>query len=287
MRPETILDAEYNSYLKWIERHLSIARKISIEDKLNLNSDFDVVLLCFLNKQLDHLDAIYKIQPNNDIMTLARNMIEGYIYLSWIQEKPKKRAKKWREYLYIDEWFKVKKLISRGYNISAGDDIFLQIKNDFLEFGRQFLIKKHKDTKTPLDQLPEDFFQKSFLCGKTYAEIAKEVSNRDEFLKNQYENIYSLFSKWTHWAPQGLYGTVKLHKTTEIKYKSYNESAAGHALLCSLYCFNKVISEANKYFNLGLEGELQSLQYEFIVEIGAYNQNHEKKYNVSLTKSNS
>ena len=81
--------------IKWLRELRSIGSSIMLRPAYRTDDDLLFMALCFVAKQLDHIESIRRLVPSKDTGLVARTMLEGMAQLYWAYEEPL-RSSRWR-----------------------------------------------------------------------------------------------------------------------------------------------------------------------------------------------
>ena len=170
----------------WINKLLDLANE-TVENAESLDDDhLGFLALCFLSRQIDHIQSIVTLVPNRDATLIARSMIEGLCQLLWAGQEPMSRPLKWRAFAYIHDWRLMMAKINRGElvdpNQKESNELAIQ------EYGWFFYTKEAKLAIRQNQPLPSDPYHKTWTCGTQLKQICDCVDAGD-----LHKEVYSSF----------------------------------------------------------------------------------------------
>jgi hypothetical protein len=236
---------------EWINKLLDLARE-TVEGAEYLDDDhLGFMALCFLSRQIDHVQSIVTLVPNRDAILIARSMIEGLCQLLWAAQKPKDRPLKWRAFAYIYDWRLQQLKIARGESI----DLNQQKLNEMgiQEYGKLFYTKEARLAVSQNQTLPTDPYFKNWTCGTQIKQICDCVDAGD-----LYKEVYSSFSDWHHWGTAGIGKTLSWNEN-KVTFSSSSSSNSAMALATGFQCLLQTLELTNKHLSLARESQIYSI----------------------------
>ncbi len=240
----------------WINKLLDLANE-TIEGAECLDDDhLGFMALCFLSRQIDHVQSIVKLVPNRDAILIARSMIEGLCQLLWAAQNPMERPLKWRTFAYIHDWRLQQVKIDRGESI----DLNQQKSNELgiQEYGNLFYTREAKSAISQNHPLPTDPYHKNWTCGTQVKQICDCVDAGD-----LHKEIYSSFSDWHHWGTAGI-GESLSWTENKVTFSSSSSSNSAMALATGFQCLLQTIELTNEHLSLARESQIVSIRDGYI-----------------------
>jgi hypothetical protein len=240
----------------WINKLLDLANE-TVESAECLDDDhLGFMALCFLSRQIDHIQSIITLVPNRDAILIARSMIEGLCQLLWAAQEPKERPLKWRAFAYIHDWRLQQVKIARGESIDAN-----QQKSNELgiqEYGKLFYTKDARSAISQNQPLPPDPYHKAWTCGTQVKQICDCVDAGD-----LHKEIYSSFSDWHHWGTAGMGKTLSWNEN-KVTFSSSSSSNSAMALVTGFQCLIQTIELTNEHLLFGRASQIASIRDGYI-----------------------
>lgn len=240
----------------WVNKLLDLADEI-LEDAKYLDDDhLGFMALCFLGKQINHIQSIVTLVPNRDAILIARSMIEGLCQLLWAAQEPTERPLKWRAFGYIYDWRLQQVKIDRGESIDSS-----QQKSNELgiqKYGKLFYTKEARSAISQNQPLPPDPYHKKWTCGIQVKQICDCVD-----AGNLYKEVYSFFSDWHHWGTAGIGETLSWNEE-KVTFYSSSSSSSAMALATGFQCLLQTIDLTNEHLSLAKELQIASIRDGYI-----------------------
>jgi hypothetical protein len=208
--------------------------------------------LCFLSKQVDHLQSILTLTPRRDVILIARSMIEGLCQLLWAAEAPAILPLQWRAFAWVHDWRVMQGKIKQGQPVDP--ERHTAIEDALRKYGDQFLTKKAKEAQGRGDALPSDPYHNNWRCGRQIRQICQSVGGDD-----LYEKIYGPFSDWHHWGVSGLGETIRRQRN-RIVYLTLSPSKAVAALACGFQCLLQTVELTDKHLSLSFASRISKVR---------------------------
>ena len=241
---------------KWVKRLLALSKGVFKNVKYSENDHLGFMALCFLSKQIDHMQSIVTLIPSRDTILVARSMIEGLCQLLWAAQEPAIRPLQWRAFACIHDWRLLQEKIAQGEKVPPKDRT--AIKKRLKKYGDQFLKKNAKTAKTLGKPLPPDPYHDNWRCGYQLQQICESVGGAD-----LYRYLYGPFSDWHHWGVGGLGKAIKL-QGNQVVYTSLSPSDLASALASGFQCLLETIELTDKHLSLGLESKISELRDDYV-----------------------
>ena len=224
---------------------------------------FAFISLGFLHKQMAHARSISLLFTSgflSDSTIIARVMLEGFIYLAWMNIDPEKRATKYRSHALIADFRRILDRDKRG--ITVPPDKRKAVMDRLAELGPEYLNKRAKALVVPPDSDP---YQKSWNYDESGERIeikrmAEEVG--DVGLKELYDDL----SQWSHWTIDGIgHNLVRTPNSVKIsKGGSHDAVLACYVVISALSGTGIIVSS---HLKLGHEEALEALRNAFGIEM--------------------
>lgn len=241
---------------EWVHKLSELANEIVESAQCLDNDDLGIMSLCFLRRQIHHVQSVDTLFPNRDIILIARSMIEGLYLLLWAAQIPTERPLKWRAFAYVHSWRLQQDEIKRGESINPEQQKSTEM--GLQEYGKLFYVKKAKLAVEKGTALPTDPYHKTWTCGTPLSTICSSVEAYDT-----YKTIYSSFSDWHHWGTAGIGETLSLIDDKVIFYSS-SSSKSATALAMVFQCLLQTMELTNEHLSLAKELQISKIRDEYI-----------------------
>ncbi|TYA51682.1 hypothetical protein FXB78_02360 [Aggregatibacter actinomycetemcomitans] len=229
MKQKNILFKKINE-LKKIGQDISALKTQFEKLELNMRITRNYISKLFVMRQLSQLDAMFKLEDNENCILISRSMFEGAVYLgSFIQEPA--LAEDWRNYSFVIDQI-------RADSISDKSKIPEYVTKELLENKK--IIDGFKTKKGN--------FYSSWTKGRKIKELATIAK-----LESYYEEYYSKMSEYHHWGTKSFgirylcldKNTDRLD-TAEIKLEVlYSWCMAISSILAVLQIFSQCLGDEN------------------------------------------
>ncbi len=241
----------------YVDANVASQRFMSDED------DFAFISLAFLHKFLLHAESVSLLCAEglvSDAGIIARSMLEGLIYLAWMDKDKQVRARKYRHFAAVEDFRQIRKAEKRGANlpkeVHERTNVLLQSLDD------SFLNRKAKSNQLkPAD----DPYQK----GWNYDENGVRVEIRDmvreigdELLKELYDDL----SQWSHWTIQGVGRNLK-RTDKSVRMSAGNEYDAIRAFSSVVIALVGAAIAVDNHFSGKHAAVLDSFRSELVAEL--------------------
>ena len=244
---------------------------------INEADHFAFISLSFIHKQMAHARSISLLFTSgflSDATIIARVMLEGFIYLAWMNIDPDKRAKKYRSHALIADFRRILDKDKRG--ITVPPDQRKAVIDRLAELGPEYLNKRSKAVGAPPVADP---YQKSW----NYDDLGKRIEIErmaDEAGDVGLKELYDDLSQWSHWTIDGIgHNLVRAPNSVKIsKGGSRDAILACHVVISALAGTGIIVSS---HLKLDHEEKLESLRSAFATEIRQMQQ-----YSLAATKPN-
>jgi len=115
---------------------------------------FSFMLLCFLNKQFEHLNSVLNLVNSelySDAMIISRNMIEGFAIINWVSKDKNKRDLRWRKYCVVTD-YRIALKRNKGDKNKIDKDIIDRLEKE----GEEYLFERLRKPKVQKNNLSAD-----------------------------------------------------------------------------------------------------------------------------------
>lgn len=222
------------------------------------NDNMGLMALVFLSKQMEHLLSIIILVDEGqgrDAEIIVRSMYEGLVQLKWAIQDAKERALRWRSYIWIAVWRRIKEQRKNGKKVKS--ELYKEILEAIKEYGEQFYTRKARNRLQKGKPLPDDPYQKSWI-GKPLKQIAKKVKG-----EQLYKDLYKPISEWSHWDPIGLGRAVKI-KGDDTEFYAPSYASFYNSLALGFQCLHETAEIVNNHFERGLDKKIQGIKDKYI-----------------------
>lgn len=241
---------------EWVDRLLTLANKTLADIQYSDEDHLGFMSLCFLSKQIDHMQSIVTLIPSRDVNLIARSMIEGLFQLLWAAKEPGTFPIQWRAFACIHDWRAMQARVALGE--TATPEQRTAIENGLLKHGDQFLTKKAREAQKQGNLLPPDPYYPNWRCGQSIQQICESVGG-----ETLYRKLYGPFSDWHHWGVVG-FAEVIVRQENGVVYSSMSPTDSAAALACGFQCLLQTIELTDKHLNIGLASKISELQNGYI-----------------------
>ena len=211
--------------IKWLLELRSIGSSMTVRAAYRTDDDLVFMALCFVAKQLDHIESMRRLVPSKDTGLIARTILEGMTQLYWAYEDPV-RASRWRAFAIVEEWELMPVWESDGMDVSAHRDA---IQDAIEQFKHLIYTKKALAAEEAGTDIPDRPFHPNWRGGVPVSEILQRPENR-EFKAR----FYGPLSAWVHWS-SGAFAD-RLRPTGEgMAFESESFAHSASALVLAVY----------------------------------------------------
>lgn len=245
---------------EWVGRLLDLAKEMTarIETVPYFEDDhLGFVALCFLSKQIDHLQSIETLIPRRDVILIARSMIEGLCLLFWVKEEPNTRALQWRAFAFVDDWRLMQNKIEGGETLDPKK--CADIEYALQQYGDQFLTKKAKDARSNRLPSPSDPYHKNWRCDKSISDICKSIGAED-----LYRVLYVHYADWQHWGPSAIGRAINREEDRIIYSQPLQSTELASVLAVGFQCLLRTAELTDSHMGIGLEAKISKLRDEYV-----------------------
>lgn len=247
---------------QWVNRLLTLVNEILANIQYSEEDHLGFMALCFLSKQIDHMQSIVFLIPSRDAILVARSMIEGLCQLLWAAREPATLPLQWRAFAWVHDWRVMQAKMARGETVTP--ERRSAIENALQKYGDQFLTKKAKLARSQQTPLPPDPYHKDWRAGRQIRQIFESVEGED-----LYRKLYEPFSDWQHWGAGGL-GEAIARQGNRIVYSSLSSTDAATALAAAFQCLLQTIKVVDEHLGFGLTPKISELWDEYIAWYESY-----------------
>jgi len=234
-----------NGLEEWINKLLDLADEILKSAKCSDNDHLGFMALCFLSRQVDHIQSVIRLVPNRDATLIARSMIEGLCQLCWAAQTPIELPLKWRTFGYVHDWRRQQIKINRGESITPDQQASNEI--GLKKYGNLFYTKEARKAVSQNLPLPLDPYHRDWKCGMQIKQICDCVNAGD-----LYQEVYKSFSEWHHWDTAGI-GEALSWNNNKVTFSSLSPSNSAMALAVGFQCLIQTIELTNNHLSLARE----------------------------------
>lgn len=189
---------------------LNLEGDLTSMTKYRDDNDFHFIALCYLAMQKTHLQSILRLEDSRDSILIARAMVEKLCLLLWASEEPEIRGSQWRQFVFIDDWRKLRAKRNSGKHIDPTTEA--EVKVGVNQYGARFLSATAQKCLASGKSLPADPYSKNWYAG-SIRDIAVQVDAEDLYVE-----VYKPFSEWVHGSPSGIAPTIELNSDGNISY---------------------------------------------------------------------
>lgn len=218
------------------------------------DNHFSFMLLCFLNKQFEHLNSVLNLVNSelySDAMIISRNMIEGFAIINWVSKDKNKRALRWRKYCVVTD-YRIALKRNKGDKNKIDKDIIDRLEKE----GEEYLFERLRKPKVQKNNLSADPYKQYWLFDDDGKEV-KIYSLFDEGDKQLYE-IYSDMSDWVHWNVNRI-GRRLTRDKSEVGYFKNPAQDGCLALSSAFLSLFYLMDVVNQYLKLNYDSVLNNV----------------------------
>jgi hypothetical protein len=241
---------------QWVNRLLALADEILANVQYSEEDHLGFMALCFLSKQIDHMQSIDTLIPSRDAILVARSMIEGLCQLLWAAREPTTLPLQWRTFVWVHDWRVMQAKVAQGETVEP--ERRTAIENALQQYGNPFLTKKARIARTQGTPLPSDPYHENWRCGRQLRQICESVGGAD-----LYQMVYQSFSDWHHWGVGGLGAAIVRHGK-RVVYSSLSPTDAAAALACGFQCLLQTAELTDKHLRIGLASKISELRNGYV-----------------------
>lgn len=212
--------------------------------------------LCFLSRQIDHLQCMDILTHHRDAMLIARSMIEGLCMVKWASLIAHERPLKWRAFSYIHDWRILRLKVASGEAVDPVQQN--KIESGLAEYGHLFYTIEARRAQGEGRELPNDPYHKDWKCGIQIRQICESVGGGD-----LHREIYSTFSDWHHWGSATMAESLSLSED-KVLYTASSASKSAMALATGFQCLLETVELVNQHLGLGQELQLSAIHDEYL-----------------------
>jgi hypothetical protein len=242
---------------QWVQRLLALANETLTNVRYSEEDHLGFMALCFLSKQVDHLQSIVTLIPNRDAILVARSMIEGLCQLLWAAQEPKTLPLQWRAFAWVHDWRLMQTELAQDRPVAPARRI--AIEEALQKYGDQFLTKQARVARQQGTPLPLDPYHDNWRCGRQLRQICEAVGGA-----TLYQQLYEPFSDWHHWGVGGL-GAAIVRQDNRVVYSSLSAADAATALAGGFQCLLQTVELTDTHLNVGLASQISELRNDYIL----------------------
>jgi hypothetical protein len=240
----------------WANEIISIAQKFLRDENLvwRGTEPFKFMILCFLTKQLEHMESMAALDGHKDMSLIARSMLDGVAQLSWANQDPNTRATAWIEFAYIHDWRLFQRREAEGMAVDPLEKE--QTLSNIHSFGDKFFTKRAKNNLLHRIELPKDPYYNNW-TGHTIRDLFYKIG-----LGHLYERWYRPLSDWSHWSSAG-FAPLLERQVEGTAYNSHSPEDEVYALIIGIECLFISLNIADKQFGSNLTKELEEFRNKY------------------------
>lgn len=237
------------------DRLLVLAGEILANVQYSEDDHLGFMSLCFLSKQIGHMQSILTLSPSRDTILIARSMIEGLCQLLWAADEPDKRPMQWRAFAWVHDLRVMEVKEAQGETVSF--EQHNAIENALCEIGKQFLKKKKRDLKQ-MGSISSESYHDNWRCGEKIWKICESVGGAD-----LYKKLYEPFSDWHHWGIAGLSSAIE-RQGERVVYLPLSTIDSATAIACGFQCLLQTAELTDKRLCTGLESKIHEIRNGYV-----------------------
>jgi hypothetical protein len=240
----------------WVYNLISLSNEIIQGVKYRDDDHFGFMGLCFLSRQIDHLQCMIILVPHRDMMLIARSMIEGLCMVKWASLSGHNRPLMWRTFGYVHDWRILALKVAAGEVIDP--DQQTRIESGLAKYGHLLYTRAARSAIREGRELPNDPYHRHWTCGTQIKQICESVGGRDLHGK-----IYSTYSDWHHWGTSTMAESLSFSED-RVLHESSSMSKSAMALVTGFQCLIETVEVINQHLDLGRESEITAIHDEFV-----------------------
>jgi hypothetical protein len=235
---------------------ISLSNKVIQDAEFREDDHLGFMGLCFLSRQIDHLQCMVMLTHHRDAMLIARSMIEGLCMVKWAQLIPHERPLKWRAFGYIYDWRILRLKVASGESVDPLQQE--KIESALAEYGQFFYTNEARIAHGEGRELPKDPYHKDWKCGTQIKQICESVGG-----SVLHREIYSTFSDWHHWGTATMAESLSFSED-KVLHTSSSASKSAMALATGIQCLIETAELVNQHLGLGKELQLSAIHDEYL-----------------------
>jgi hypothetical protein len=235
---------------------------LSQKIKYREDDHFAFMTVAFADRQLIHMRTILVLAREKcfpDSNAIARQMIEGMAILLWAEQKPAKRALRWKVHVLISDYNLVLEKEKSWKEVKP--EIKASLKAQLEVYGEEYL---KKDKSLEID-FKDDIFRSKWRFGDDGKNIEFKVLLENISGGNLY-GIYNEMCDWLHWNSRGI-GIYLKRNTSGISFCWEDCGTITRALACGYQALFQTLEVLNRYFKLGAERQLKEISDKYMGDI--------------------
>lgn len=219
------------------------------------------MLIGFLCKQSQHMEAALALERRRDAALVARSMIEGMCLLLWTAKDAETRAHMWSDFGFVHDWRVVRERVRSGDHVDSR--LSASVEEGARTHGQQFL-RKPKKGETDGDLLSDEdpFIYK--WTGLSVAKIFDDVGQGEK-----YETFFSQFSDWHHWNAGGVKAAL-VTRGREVTYHPTDPQVSLSAFVNAIQALFETLVLAEKHFDVGFTARLEDYRDRYLADRQSY-----------------
>lgn len=236
------------------------AKTLSLNLEHKEDDYFAFMAAAFCWRQIKHLESLKALYTNGcfqDMLIIARSMLEGFAYLQWGDSEKQKVPLKWLSFCWVTDYRLALKQIKNGI---LEDATINQIRSGIDKYCNQF----YKSNKIMVDFINDPFHKFWHIDDK-----GQKVSPSNLFESFKAPELYEVYkdmSDWIHWNIRGI-GIITKRDDAVVSFHYENEQNAAYSFASGLLAFVHCFILLDNYYNLGTKDELNAIKEEYIGKI--------------------
>lgn len=226
---------------------------------------FAFVSLSFLHKQMAHARSVNVLLESglaSDASVIARVMLEGLIYVSWMFQKADERAKKYREHALVSDYRTLLRKEADGTPVPEAQKH--KVTSRLSELGSNHL-KPEKGSQKHGKKNDTDPYQGTWMYDDKGTKIT--ISMMTEALGDkQLKSLYDELSQWSHWTVKGI-GRALVWDAQSVRLNSNNVHDAILSCQAVIMALTGTAIAVSAHLKLGMEDQLDSMRTSFVQDL--------------------
>ena len=226
---------------------------------------FAFVSLSFLHKQMAHARSVNVLLESglaSDASVIARVMLEGLIYVSWMFQKADERAKKYREHALVSDYRTLLRKEADGTPVPEAQKH--KVTSRLSELGSNHL-RPEKGSQKHGKKNDTDPYQATWMYDDKGTKIT--ISMMTEALGDkQLKSLYDELSQWSHWTVKGI-GRALVWDAQSVRLNSNNVHDAILSCQAVIMALTGTAIAVSAHLKLGMEDQLDSMRTSFVQDL--------------------
>ena len=176
---------------------ISLSNKVIQDAEFREDDHLGFMGLCFLSRQIDHLQCMVMLTHHRDAMLIARSMLEGLCMVKWAQLSSHERPLEWRTFGYVYNWRIPCLKVASGESVDPVQQE--KIKSALAEYGHYFYTVEARTAHGEGRELPKTHIIRignAELKLSRYASLSEVVIFTERFIRPFRTGIIGGSQRW-------------------------------------------------------------------------------------------